>query len=382
MQQRSGFCLARSFAVGLIAIAGVLVQTNEQASAADRASHADTARYLAGMAISSSSPASGLSKSRSWRSHANSFDRAWKSIEKRQLGKIRVWSKAHLSNPQKTMLYMFSGPDFLYAHAFFPDATVYVLSALEPIGVEPDIINMPAGARARGLTRLRSSLYSVLQLSFFITDKMKRNLGGGGFKGTLPVLYVFLARAGKVVEELSFVNLTPEGEVVTVTGRDARKATGIKIVFSGADQDGNRTLYYFQTNISDYGARKSGFLEFCRKLGPADSFLKSASYLPHKSHFSKVRNLLLNQSQRIVQDDTGVPLKFFKPETWTLEPFGRYVRPIPLFSNRYQSKMAKLFRSKARKPIKFGLGYQMHPSRTSVLVASRKKQQDFGLHQE
>ena len=33
------------------------------------------------------------------------------------------------------MFYMFSGPDFLYADAFYSKATTYVLSALEPVGV-------------------------------------------------------------------------------------------------------------------------------------------------------------------------------------------------------------------------------------------------------
>ena len=179
--------------------------------------------------------------------------------------------------------------------------------------------------------------------------------------------------AGKVVEEVEFVKLTPEGDLVTLTGRDARKATGVKITFSGADQAGKRVLYYFQTDISDSGVRKSGFLEFCRKLGPAESFIKSASYLPHKGHFSKVRNLIVNQSQRIVQDDTGIPVKFFNTDIWKLEPFGRYVRPISIFTKHYQSRMAKLFKSKTRQDIDFGLGYQMHPSRTSVLVATRRK---------
>ena len=337
MPTRPSFHLNQGFFIAIIAVVGVVGATIGQAGAANRASHADTARYLAGMEVSPSSPAAGLTKSRSWQIHARSFDKAWASIEKRQLSKIRRWSKTHLTNPQKTMLYMFSGPDYLYANTFFPDATTYVLSALEPIGIEPDIVNMSAGARSRGLSQLRTSLYSVLQLSFFITKKMKHNLrGGGGFKGTLPVLYVFLARAGKVVEDLNFIRLTPDGDLVTLTGRDARKATGVKITFSGADQAGKRVLYYFQTDISDSGVRKSGFLEFCRKLGPAESFIKSASYLPHKGHFSKVRNLIVNQSQRIVQDDTGIPVKFFNTDIWKLEPFGRYVRPISIFTKHYQ----------------------------------------------
>ena len=47
---------------------------------------------------------------------------------------IRAWSDAHLAAPKPTMFYMFSGPDFIYADAFYSKATTYVLSALEPPG--------------------------------------------------------------------------------------------------------------------------------------------------------------------------------------------------------------------------------------------------------
>ena len=53
-------------------------------------------------------------------------------------------------------------------------------------------------------------------------------------------------------------------------------ASGVKIVFS----DGNgpkQTLYYFSTNLADGSFKRSGFSAFLAKLGPADSFIKSAS---------------------------------------------------------------------------------------------------------
>lgn len=37
------------------------------------------------------------------------------------------------------MRYMFSGPDFLYATSFFPNASTYVLAGLEPVGEIPDL---------------------------------------------------------------------------------------------------------------------------------------------------------------------------------------------------------------------------------------------------
>jgi len=39
--------------------------------------------------------------------------------------------KVHFAD---TMYYMFSGPDFLYAYTFFPNANTYILAGLEPVG--------------------------------------------------------------------------------------------------------------------------------------------------------------------------------------------------------------------------------------------------------
>ena len=42
--------------------------------------------------------------------------------------RIRAWSANNITTPPPTMFYMFSGPDFLYANAFYPNAKTYVLS--------------------------------------------------------------------------------------------------------------------------------------------------------------------------------------------------------------------------------------------------------------
>jgi len=51
---------------------------------------------------------------------------------------------------------------------------------------------------------------------------------------------------------------------------------GAKIVFSGSDGKA-RTLYYFRTDLSNAGLKKSGFAKFVQGLRPADSLIKSAS---------------------------------------------------------------------------------------------------------
>ena len=92
-----------------------------------------------------------LTKDPSWQHHARFFDNAFGQLEQRQLSKIRAWADANLAAPRPTMFYMFCGPDFLYADAFYPKATTYVLSALEPVGLgaRPDEDCRAAGSGPR-----------------------------------------------------------------------------------------------------------------------------------------------------------------------------------------------------------------------------------------
>src|SRR5207247_8698234 len=116
---------------------------------------------------------------------------------------IRTRPHPHLAPPRPTMFYMFSGPDFLYANAFYGKATTYVLSALEPPGQVPDLTKLPRGAMGAALYNVEHSLGSILSFSFFITKQMKSDLRAGQISGTLPILYVFLARSGKTLQSLT-----------------------------------------------------------------------------------------------------------------------------------------------------------------------------------
>jgi hypothetical protein len=329
----------------------------------------DNARILAGIEPRADSPLAGLTREAGWRQHARSFDAAWASLEVRQLSKIRVWSEKNITRHQKTMLYMFSGPDFLYANVFFPDAATYVLSGLEPVGEIPDVSRLRRGSLSGALAHIRSSLGSVMNYSFFITRHMRGQLRSGTLTGTLPLLYVFLARSGKTITNVSLVTLDKEGMELPAGEAPAKGApSGVKLAFAGND-GAPRTLYYFSTDLSDNGVSNSGFLKFCERLGAADSFVKSASYLLHSGNFSKVRDFLLAQSATVLQDDSGIPVRYFAPDQWKLRPFGHYVGPISIFAGRYQSQLSHIFHRAP--PIDFGVGYRWRLRESNLLVAEK-----------
>jgi hypothetical protein len=350
----------------IAAAAGLFFVAVAPVRAAETASPNDTARFLAGMPPADDSPLAALTKDRFWQQHAHSFDAAFGRLEHGQLARIRDWSSKNVTAAPPTVFYMFSGPDFLYANAFYPNAKTYVLAALEPVGTVPDLTTL-RGSVAPSLYQLEGSLRSILNYSFFITHHMKSDLRVGRVNGTLPILYVFLARSGKTIREVTLVRLDEQGAVVPdVDAARGNPTRGVKIVFAGSDGE-ERTLYYFSTNISDDGVRNSKFLQFCETLAPAGSFVKSASYLLHSGGFTKVRDFLLANSTVMIQDDSGIPLRFYDAKKWDLQPFGRYLGPIGVFPGRYQPNYAVLFRKS--RPIDFGIGYRWHPYESNLLLA-------------
>jgi len=360
---------AVAFALSLLL---VFAQAAAAETAAAVATADDTAKILAGMQPSADSPLASFTKDGSWQQHAKHFDAAWAALDKRQLSKIKAWSTQYLPPRKPAVFYFFSGPDFLYADAFYPGADTYVMAALEPVGEIPDLTGMSRGQVEGGIGRIENSLNTVLNYSFFITKKMRGELSGGRFGGTLPILYVFLERSGQTIREVSLVALDADGNVKPANDPALPKnpSRGTKITFSTGADGKPQTLYYFSTDLSNDGVKTSGFLKFCDTFGLADSFIKSASYLLHADNFSSIRSYIVDHSDVVVEDDSGVPVRFFKPDEWQLMAFGNYVAPLGIFPHTYQPMLHDLYRKRTA-ALDFGIGYRWRPSESNVLLAIR-----------
>ncbi|WP_246659694.1 MULTISPECIES: APC family permease [Methylosinus] len=360
---------ATRIGVWAVLIACVIVIAAPRARAA---SANDNARILAGLSVASDSPLAPLTSQAGWKAHSHGFDAAFKRVEDRQLSKIRAWSKNNVP-ASPVLFYMFSGPDFLYANSFFPDASTYVLAGLEPVGQIPDLETLPRSGVDGALRALHASTQSALNLSFFITKDMKRQLRASRVGGALPVLYVFLARAGKTIESAELVGLDDAGELHS--GEEAKgRVAGVKIVFSNPD-GARKTLYFFSADVSDASFAKHGLQAFLDKQGAGSALLKSASYLLHSGNFSQVREFLLTRSVSIVEDDSGIPVASFGPD-WRLDAYGRYSGPIAIFSKNYQARLARLHQTQGHRPLPFGIGYRWRQSDSNLLLAIKKRSEN------
>ena len=68
-----------------------------------------------------------------------------------------------------------------------------------------------------------------------------------------------------------------------------------------------------------------------------DTLLKSASFLPHWRMCDSIRDYILQNSNLVLQDDTGVPFRDFEASKWHVQLFGAYSHPDPPFQREYQS---------------------------------------------
>jgi hypothetical protein len=134
-----------------------------------------------------------------------------------------------------------------------------------------------------------------------------------------------------------------------------------------------QTLFYFTTDLADWAIKVNpNFGKFCEQQGQGVTLLKAASYLMHSDNFSQVRGYLLAHSKVILEDDSGIPYRFFSNNKWNVRFCGRYPGPIKRFLKNGQPDLAKDNAASAPPPLPFSFGYQWQPSRSSLIVATPK----------
>ena len=351
-------------------VISVLIMKSALGQNSRLASASDVARYLAGMPVSEGSPLVSLTRDPQWIAHSNAMNQSFAKMETVQLSNIRTWRATMLAPviaSDRVCLYLFSGPDFLYANVFFPDAPAYVLQGLETLDSIPDLLTLPIQALDGTLQNIQISLNNALNYTYFETKDMRENFSRSQLKGVLPILFVFIARSGMQIAKVDYISLAPNGAVLDGFRSGVR---GVRMLVDDPRTGREKSLYYFTADLSN-GSMSPGILRFCSNLGPTNSLLKAASYLMHEDSFSTVRNLLLGVSASIVQDDSGIPVRYLTSDRWTLRFFGSYGGPIELFKKYYQTDLFEDYANNSPKQLTFGFGYQINRRASNLTVAVR-----------
>lgn len=341
----------------------------------------DAARFLAGLPGNPGSSFSELEKDEAWKVHKAELDRMWSKTESSGLTAMRDFQSKELNGEKvrkSTLFYPFSGPDALMMNVFFPYNSTYVMVGLEPPGTLPTAQQFARKkSLAEQLAAERNTVNDVLGRSFFITQYMDRQFRGQVTDGLFQPIIHLLVRTNHTILGYRYVKIDDNGKVVE---REAVTPAGVKIANRGVEVDllddatqAVHRLYYFSTNIDDkHLAENKGFTSFVPELKGMTTYFKATSYMTHRPEFSIIRDLVLNGSSAVLQDDSGLPYKLYTDPPWHVQLYGDYEIPIRPFKWLEQKDLRTAYQTTNPKPLNFHIGYGLARLPSNLLFATRQ----------
>lgn len=344
------------------------------------------ATFLAGK-VNSDSTYKKLEETVNFKQFQTSMNLLWKKTNDK-LPVIKDWTNKELTNVNKdggTLFYPFAGADFLHADLFFPNYDTIIMLALEPIGSFPDLHQKQKDTVLdEYMNQLKKSMNAILGLSFFRTIAMAEDFQSE-LDGTLPVFLHFMKRTDHSVLYQERVAILEDGTITNdLSSLPENAYVGNRYYMQRNGEEKVKVLYYFAVNIQNtsYVSRgglvakgldtRKDLVSFLRSSNIHSTYLKSASYLLHRPSFSIIRDLIMSESEFILQDDSGIPLQFFDEKNWKLTLYGEYFKPIRLFAERHQEDLKERYETGENvKELPFGIGYQYHKGTSNMMLAEK-----------
>lgn len=306
----------------------------------------------------------------SWDNYSTSFKQLVATTDKtrQQMDSIAKHDFADFRDSTDYVFYPFSAADFIYANAIFPDADTYFLCGLEKVGT-------PISGELRKTSSHYAAYSKALSIFFrstyFVTKDMKQELDNQELDGVAPVITMLMAVAGREVISVEQCNFDGEGNIVAT---DPSKADVLRVKFFKPGTKHEQTLIYVSGDIADgrFNPNLKKYIENTLSQHHVSCFLKAASFLMTQDNFSEIRNIILRHSKAVIQDDSGIPFRYFAENGFETTLYGAYVRPLSCFSEKcMQYDLQELYNTQASKvhPLPFYIGY----SKPSSWVVARKK---------
>jgi len=246
--------------------------------------------------------------------------------------------------------------------------------ALEPAGTLPTRSRFEKRDLPKYLAETRETVASELSRSFFITRQMDRQFRGQVTDGLLlPILHL-LVRTHDTILGFRYVRLDDQGKVIDRAANYEAPTRignkGVEVEFEDSDHATHK-LYYFSVNLADdHLAENKPFLTYLERLKGSTTLLKATSYMTHHPEFSVIRDRLLSVSNAVLQDDSGIPFKYFE-NGWKVQLYGDYRRPYGSFRWLEQPDLRRAYAATGTKPLTLHLGYGYSRIDSNLLLATR-----------
>lgn len=327
--------------------------------------------FLAGRQLPPESPLAPLQQSAAYQTHAREYARQWFRYDELYFTPMREWSASDLVpriGPTSQVTYLFGGPDLVSALAIFPEAQLYALGGLEPVGKLTNPLSLSPEELEASLAMLRQSTEVIMNFSHFITKDMKTELSASHFQGVFPIMLVFLSFTDARIDLAERLTLQRGGTLVR--GEEPGGQPALRIVFRPSPGQAPAQVVYLQANVADSALQSNpAILDWLRTRGHTTGYLKAASYLMHTGGFNRVRDFLLENSRAIVQDDSGIPLSVLRSRDWQVIFFGNYTRPLDIFTKYDQPALRAAYERGSAFPLPFGFGYRWQRGESTLMLA-------------
>jgi hypothetical protein len=285
--------------------------------------------------------------------HGPKIDEAWAEIEERFGTPMSTWAGEHLPHEEGTVFYPFSGADFFTVHRFYPEATHYVMVAMQhgrrPISFE----NLSGATLHEHLKTYRKMAQALAKRGFFVTTAMNHNMGDSGITSELMLI---AEREGFDVLDVEPIELTDAGELVVEASERPRWAS-VRLHMRRRADGYPVTLDYVRANLANRGIEETpGLRPWLDKVAHGPVMAKAASHLMQQSNFTDIRDLLLDRATCIVQDESAIAYQHLA-ERFEVQLFGEFEGVNELFRDEPQIALAAAYAKGPTQPLPFVFGY-------------------------
>ena len=334
----------------------------------------DIALLIAGIEVDSNSKNYQFTQSNNWKKYSTMLEKTWSKIQENRLKKMQEWQMQQLpdSITQKRVgLYPFSGPDFLTFYTFFGNAPSYYMFGLEPLGNVPNLKHMSEDSISLYYEGMEDATEDLLNLTFFRTKWMKTELKKNGI---IPIILYFLARTDNEIYAVDKCKIDSSGNLSVNPADSIYNVAHIQFLDSKTKKIKN--IYYLSADLSNHAMNNSPEIKkYLERIPDGNSYLKAASYLCHHAFMSDIRTLIVKKSKLILQEDSGIPYRFFPKESWKIKLFGKYVNPYKIFTDKIyvQENLRSDFKiPEMANPLPFRLGYHSGSRSDNLILAIQK----------
>jgi len=336
----------------------------------------ETARFIGGINCETESFIK-LQQNSYYKDHFDFTSGTWKILDDSTLTPMVIWAKEKTimeSSDTGTCFYPFSGPDFLFAEKFFPECRNYVLLGLEKTGTSPEISKMNETQINDYLKSIRSSLRYLNKAGYFVTQHMGQDFSKSVLNGNIHIIFYFLARTNHVVQQVDRGFIDSNGNFVVNSMTTKRNSNGICISFRRNGEESIKKVYYFSIDIADYKLNSQpGFEKFVKSFSQMNTYIKSGSYILANKNFSTMRRIISENSRKILQDDTGMPLKYIDQKIFDLQMWGTYSKTISDLSWGYQPDLKEALKKSGNNySLPFYISYNGNYGEGIMMFARRK----------